>query len=110
VELRDLRYSNADGPGDQRPLEERDDVLVYSTAVLNRPVDLPILERTWKHWHGGTATNRRSHIAIANVTDGKLVAWRKGCQADPIRGAHANPAGAGCWRRDDSDDHGRVGR
>jgi len=26
-----------------------------------------------KHWHGGTVTNRMSHIALANVLDGKLV-------------------------------------
>jgi quercetin dioxygenase-like cupin family protein len=28
-----------------------------------------------KHWHGATATNAMSHIAITNMLDGKNVAW-----------------------------------
>jgi quercetin dioxygenase-like cupin family protein len=28
-----------------------------------------------KHWHGATATNSMSHIAITNVVDGKNVDW-----------------------------------
>jgi quercetin dioxygenase-like cupin family protein len=28
-----------------------------------------------KHWHGATATNGMSHIAITNVVDGKNVEW-----------------------------------
>jgi len=28
-----------------------------------------------KHWHGATATNGVGHIAIANMKDGKNVAW-----------------------------------
>jgi putative CocE/NonD family hydrolase len=35
-----LSDSNAAGPRDQRVVEERDDVLVYSTAVLDRPVEV----------------------------------------------------------------------
>jgi quercetin dioxygenase-like cupin family protein len=27
-----------------------------------------------KHWHGATATDRMSHIAITNVLNGKMVA------------------------------------
>ena len=28
-----------------------------------------------KHWHGATATNSMSHIAITNMVDGKNVEW-----------------------------------
>ena len=28
-----------------------------------------------KHWHGATATNSMSHVAITNVADGENVAW-----------------------------------
>ena len=28
-----------------------------------------------KHWHGATATNGMSHIAIQEVVDGKNVDW-----------------------------------
>jgi quercetin dioxygenase-like cupin family protein len=28
-----------------------------------------------KHWHGATATNRMSHIAITNALNGKNVDW-----------------------------------
>jgi quercetin dioxygenase-like cupin family protein len=28
-----------------------------------------------KHWHGATATNAMSHIAITNVVDGKNIDW-----------------------------------
>ena len=35
-----LSGSNTAGPRDQRSVEERDDVLVYSTAVLDRPVEV----------------------------------------------------------------------
>jgi quercetin dioxygenase-like cupin family protein len=28
-----------------------------------------------KHWHGATATNGMSHIAVTNVVDGKNVDW-----------------------------------
>jgi quercetin dioxygenase-like cupin family protein len=28
-----------------------------------------------KHWHGATATNAMSHIAITNVVNGKNVEW-----------------------------------
>ena len=28
-----------------------------------------------KHWHGGTATNRMSHVAITNVLNGETVDW-----------------------------------
>ena len=35
-----LAGGNAMGPRDQRPVEQRDDVLVYSTPVLERPVEV----------------------------------------------------------------------
>jgi len=35
-----LPGANADGPRDQRLVEERDDVLVYSTPVLDNPVEV----------------------------------------------------------------------
>ena len=35
-----LPGGNAAGPRDQRPVEGRDDVLVYSTSVLDRPVEV----------------------------------------------------------------------
>ena len=28
-----------------------------------------------KHWHGATATNAMTHIAIAEASDGKAVSW-----------------------------------
>ena len=28
-----------------------------------------------KHWHGATATNRMSHIAITNALNGRVVEW-----------------------------------
>jgi quercetin dioxygenase-like cupin family protein len=28
-----------------------------------------------KHWHGATATNSMSHIAITNMVEGKNVDW-----------------------------------
>ena len=28
-----------------------------------------------KHWHGATATNRMSHIAITNVLNSQTVDW-----------------------------------
>jgi hypothetical protein len=35
-----LPSGNAMGPRDQREVEKRDDVLVYSTPVLDRPVEV----------------------------------------------------------------------
>jgi putative CocE/NonD family hydrolase len=39
-----LPGANAAGPRDQRPVEARDDVLVYSSAVLDRAVEV-----NWAH-------------------------------------------------------------
>jgi putative CocE/NonD family hydrolase len=35
-----LPGANAAGPRDLRPVEDRDDVLMYSTPVLDRPVEV----------------------------------------------------------------------
>ena len=40
-----------------------------------QPGDVISIPPNVKHWHGGTATNRMSHIAITNVLDGKMVEW-----------------------------------
>jgi quercetin dioxygenase-like cupin family protein len=39
------------------------------------PGDVVWIPPSTKHWHGGTATNRMSHIAITNMVDGKNVDW-----------------------------------
>jgi quercetin dioxygenase-like cupin family protein len=46
--------------GERRPIQPGDAIWI--------PPDV-------KHWHGATATNRMSHIAITNVLNGKNVAW-----------------------------------
>lgn len=40
-----------------------------------KPGDVVLIPPDVKHWHGGTATNRMSHIAITNVLHGKNVDW-----------------------------------
>ena len=40
-----------------------------------RPGDIVWIPPDVKHWHGGTATNRMSHIALTNVRDGQAVTW-----------------------------------
>ena len=35
-----------------------------------------------KHWHGATATNSMSHIAITNVVNGKNVEWLEKVSAE----------------------------
>jgi quercetin dioxygenase-like cupin family protein len=42
-----------------------------------RPGDVVWTPPGVKHWHGATATNAMSHIAITNVVDGKNVDWRE---------------------------------
>ena len=39
------------------------------------PGDVIWFEPNEKHWHGATATNGMSHIAIQENLDGKLVEW-----------------------------------
>jgi quercetin dioxygenase-like cupin family protein len=40
-----------------------------------QPGDVIWIPPDVKHWHGATATNRMSHIAITNVLDDKAVDW-----------------------------------
>ena len=40
-----------------------------------RPGDVIWTPPGVKHWHGATATNAMSHIAISNMKDGKNVDW-----------------------------------
>ena len=40
-----------------------------------RPGDVVWIAPGVKHWHGATATNAMSHIAITNVVGGKNVEW-----------------------------------
>jgi quercetin dioxygenase-like cupin family protein len=39
-----------------------------------------------KHWHGATATNRMSHIAITNVLNGRAVEWLEQVSEAEYRG------------------------
>jgi quercetin dioxygenase-like cupin family protein len=40
-----------------------------------RPGDIVWFAAGEKHWHGASATNAMSHIAIAESLDGKVVEW-----------------------------------
>lgn len=40
-----------------------------------RPGDVVWIEPGEKHWHGATETTAMTHIAIAEVLDGKVVDW-----------------------------------
>jgi quercetin dioxygenase-like cupin family protein len=40
-----------------------------------RPGDVILIPPSVKHWHGATATNGMSHIAIQEALDGKIVDW-----------------------------------
>ncbi|HLH25120.1 MAG TPA: cupin domain-containing protein [Chloroflexota bacterium] len=40
-----------------------------------KPGDVVWIPPDVKHWHGATATNRMSHIAITNVVNGRNVDW-----------------------------------
>ena len=40
-----------------------------------QPGDVIWIPPNVKHWHGATATNRMSHIAITNMLNGKNVDW-----------------------------------
>lgn len=45
------------------------------TAQIMRPGDTVWIPPQVKHWHGATATNGMSHIAIAELLDGSAVQW-----------------------------------
>ena len=40
-----------------------------------RPGDIVWIPPQTRHWHGATATNGMTHIAIAEAVDGKAVTW-----------------------------------
>jgi len=40
-----------------------------------RPGDIVWIELGEKHWHGAAATTAMTHVAIAEVLDGKVVDW-----------------------------------
>ena len=40
-----------------------------------QPGDVVWIPPNVKHWHGATATNRMSHIAITNALNGRVVEW-----------------------------------
>jgi quercetin dioxygenase-like cupin family protein len=40
-----------------------------------RPGDIVWIPPQTRHWHGATATNAMTHIAIAEAEDGKAVTW-----------------------------------
>lgn len=42
---------------------------------LIKPGDTVWIPPNVKHWHGATATTAMSHIAVAEVLDGKVVDW-----------------------------------
>ena len=47
-----------------------------------RPGDTVWIPPNVKHWHGATATTAMTHIAIAEVLDGKVVEWMEQVSAD----------------------------
>ena len=58
-----------------------------------QPGDVIWIPPDVKHWHGATATNRMSHIAITNVLNGKNVDWMEQV-SDEESGAAAVAGGA----------------
>lgn len=47
-----------------------------------KPGDTVWIPPQVKHWHGATATTAMSHIAIAEVLDGKVVEWMEQVSAE----------------------------
>ena len=58
------------------------------------PGDVVWIPPATKHWHGGTGTNRMSHIALTNVIDGRAVDWMEQVSEEDYRG-QAQPAREG---------------
>ena len=46
-----------------------------SSVEAIRPGDVVWFEPNEKHWHGATASNGMSHIAIQEILNGKVVDW-----------------------------------
>jgi quercetin dioxygenase-like cupin family protein len=53
-----------------------------------QPGDVIWIPPDVKHWHGATATNRMSHIAITNVLNGNNVDW-----LEQVSETHYNASG-----------------
>jgi quercetin dioxygenase-like cupin family protein len=51
-----------------------------------RPGDVVWIPPGEKHWHGATATNGMTHIAIQEKLDGKAVAWMEQVTEEQYRG------------------------
>ncbi|MBS1669135.1 MAG: cupin domain-containing protein [Bacteroidetes bacterium] len=49
--------------------------------------DIVWFEPNEKHWHGATATNGMSHIAIQEHVDGKVVEWMEKVSEEEYNGA-----------------------
>jgi quercetin dioxygenase-like cupin family protein len=50
-----------------------------------RPGDIVWIPPGVKHWHGATATNGMSHIAISEALDGRTVAWMEQVSEEQYR-------------------------
>jgi len=51
-----------------------------------QPGDVVWIPPNVKHWHGATANNRMSHIAITNMVDGRNVDWLEQVSDDEYAG------------------------
>lgn len=58
-----------------------------------RPGDVVWIPPGEKHWHGATATNGMTHIAIQEKVDGKAVEWMEQVSSEqyqpPVKGSEA---------------------
>jgi quercetin dioxygenase-like cupin family protein len=52
-----------------------------------RPGDVVWFEPNEKHWHGATATNSMTHIAIQENLDGKVVEWMEQVTEEEYKGS-----------------------
>jgi quercetin dioxygenase-like cupin family protein len=50
-----------------------------------QPGDVVWIESGEKHWHGASATTAMTHIAIAEMLDGKVVDWMEQVEDDQYR-------------------------
>jgi len=56
-----------------------------SPAQEIRPGDVVWIPPGGKHWHGATATNGMSHVAIAEALDGEAVEWMEQVSEEQYR-------------------------
>jgi quercetin dioxygenase-like cupin family protein len=64
-----------------------------------RPGDIVWIEPGEKHWHGAANTTAMTHIAIAEILDGKVVDWMEQVSDDQYR---IEPKATGKENDDDS--------